>query len=135
MVPAAQKVRAAIKSRPAVHRVASPVAAKVASAAAVPCSALTPIALGDGLPGLSPATFSVLDESAAMSTAGFSGGASGAPGTGGAGPLLPLAKPGIGLPSLPNTSPAPEVTTWSMMVVGAGVVGGTLRWRRREQAA
>lgn len=73
-----------------------------------------------------------------MATAGVTAGTSGAPGagaSGGAGPLLPLARPGIGLASLPNTSPAPEVATWSMLVVGAGIVGGTMRWRRREQAA
>lgn len=133
MVPAAQKVRVAMKPRPAVHRVTAPVAAAVT--AAVPCTAMTPIALGDGLPTLAPAGFSMLDETAALASSGSPAGAAGAPGFGGVGPLLPLPRPGTSLPSPPITSPAPELTTWSMMVVGAGIVGGTLRWRRRDLAA
>jgi hypothetical protein len=96
---------------------------------------MTPIAMGDAPPTLAPASFSVLDETAGLSSAGFPAGAGGAPVAGGEGTLLPLPKPGTSLPSPPNTSPAPEATTWSMMLVGSGIVGGTIRWRRRDQLA
>lgn len=138
MVPATQKVRAAMKPRPAVHRVAARATSAANSIAAVPCTALTSIALGDGSTGLASVGFTNLDGGDAVSSPGFATGVPGSAGTGGGGgggTLLPLAVPPAGQPSLPNTSSAPEVTTWSMMVVGAGVVGGTMRWRRREQTA
>jgi hypothetical protein len=134
MVPAAHKVRAAIRPRPAIH--SAP--AHNTAIAAVPCAAMPQIALGDGLPGLSPNGFGVLDDNIALTPAGFPVGA-GAIGNAGAAasPALPPPplRPENLLPSPPVTSPAPEVSTWSMMVVGASVVGGAIRWRRREQTA
>lgn len=134
MVPAAHKVRAAIRPRPAIH--SAP--AHTATIAAVPCTAMPQIALGDGLPGLSPNGFGVLDDSGVLTAASFpvGGGAVGGPGgAGGVGLSPPPLKPENLLPAPPITSPAPEVSTWSMMVVGASVVGGAIRWRRREQTA
>ncbi len=136
MVPAAHKVRAAIKPRPAIH--SAP--AQRAAVAAVPCAAIPQIVLGDGLSDLGPSGFAALDNNVALSPARFSGGAgnSGVNILGGGGNGTPppaLLKPENLLPSPPTTSPTPEVTTWSMMVVGAGAVGGAIRWRRREQSA
>jgi hypothetical protein len=136
MVPATHKVRAAIRPRPAIH--SAP--AHSPAIAAVPCAAVPQIALGDGLPEMGPSGFAALDSNVATSPIGFSGGSGGGQGGvlgGGAGASPPpaLLKPEIVLPSPPITSPTPEVTTWSMMVVGAGAVGGAIRWRRREQTA
>jgi hypothetical protein len=138
MVPVAHKVRAAIKPRPAIH--SAPVHSS--GIAAVPCAAVPQIAAGDGLPNLSPSGFGVPENSIALAPVQFAGGGGGigaiGGGTGGiggiGGALPPPLNPGTFLPSPPVTGSVPETTTWSMMIVGAGAVGGTIRWRRREQS-
>ncbi|KAB7643870.1 hypothetical protein [Polymorphobacter fuscus] len=129
----AHRVRAAIKPRPAVHQVIAPAAAIAGASIACP-----PTVAGLGAGG---AGFSAFDSSASLIDRANPGGGVGLggglplPGGGGlAGGIGGGGPGGSALPSAPITSPAPEVATWAMMVTGVGVVGGSMRWRRRALA-
>lgn len=144
VVPIAHHARAVFKARPAVHRSvrtpAPPEAGLARSVAAVPCApALNPATAGIGMPVLaSPGiqeTAGLATPGNALSGSGSSFSAGGFDGPGGGIPtgsgFTPIG--GIGAPnSVPSASPAPEVATWSMIVAGTGIVGGTLRYRRRH---
>ena len=134
MVPVANKVRAAIKPRPAVHR---PVAGSVAAAQApTPCLPFDEAVTSAGLAGEQPPAFSTLSPAASDFAAQGSpytslggGGFDTGPGLlgaiGGGGSDV-----GGGIPALPITNAVPEPATWAMMIAGVGIVGGAMRWRR-----
>ncbi|GGE03870.1 hypothetical protein GCM10011529_07900 [Polymorphobacter glacialis] len=156
VVPAAQKVRSAMKPRPAVHRIVSN-PGPVAAAIGVPCVQVAgvPGGAGGGAVGLGDAgsVFLATPGDNGMGGGGISGGRGGGfdGGSGGGGggfgnvgfqpgtpgqPIVSPPPPGApGVPALPESSPTPEPAVWAMSIIGFGVVGGAMRWQRRPVTA